>query len=96
MKKTISSKAPKTITEFKLWKDNKIAGEWTITVEKAVEAFKESEYWQYHLNGWPIERAFAAFVTDKEEEGGLQSSWELTDRDKILDAVYRFIYPPKK
>lgn len=82
------------ITEFKLWKDNKIAGEFTISVKDAVEKFKQSDFWTTHVNhGTMLDRAILNFLSAPESEGGLQSSNEVKDWAKISDAMFNLIYP---
>lgn len=87
------AKQQNTITEFKLWKDNKIAGEWKISVADAVERFKQSIYWQHHLDGSQLDRCLLNFLSAPENEGGMQSTYEISDWDKISLAMFKMIYP---
>lgn len=57
---------------MKLWRDNKIAGEWERSEEDIARGFHASP-WAGHL--WPLDRRLRAYLTANETEGGLQSVW---------------------
>ena len=84
----------KTITEFKLWKDNKLAGEYTISVKDAVEKFKQTDFWKTHVeHGTMLERSLLNFISAPESEGGLQSANEVSEWQQVSDAMFKLIYP---
>ena len=45
-----------------LYRENKIANRYTITTQELVKRFKESEYYDNFVDGWPLSRALAVFI----------------------------------
>jgi hypothetical protein len=72
---------------MKMWKDNKITGEWELADEEIARRFLASEFGNASRYPWPLERALSAFITAGEPIG-LSSVWE--DRaafDRITDLI---------
>jgi hypothetical protein len=69
----------------RLWKHNKIAGEFEMPEGEIAERFLASDYAAYP---WRTDRALAAFITDHEPHG-LSSVWE--DSDPAFYAVIDLI-----
>lgn len=51
---------------MKLWKDNRIAGQWELTTDEIAERFLKTESAMKMLDGWPLRRALLAFICGHE------------------------------
>jgi len=70
---------------MKFWKDNRIDGEYDMTVDQIAEGFLASGWAEIE---WPSERKLAAYLGDR-AGGGLSSTWE--DRLTFNAVVDRII-----
>jgi len=77
----------------KLWKDNRIDGEWELSEQEVADRFLASRWAQESwAQGWPLDRALRAFLTAGPEDEGLASVWDegeggTTDYDRVFDLV---------
>ena len=74
-------------TKMPLWKDNKISGKYEMSYEEIRQKFKKSKYYGYWGEYWLLDRALSAFISEKEENGGLSSVWEKEDFEKLMKYI---------
>lgn len=68
---------------MKLWKDNKITGEWELPDEEVATRFLASKFGDLDEYPWPLDRALPVFIGANEADGGLQSVF-VTDTPDAL------------
>lgn len=73
---------------MKLWKDNKISGEWNLPEEEIAERFLSSKYADPERCPWRLDRALPAFIGDREPDG-LSSVFEGGDPayERVVDLI---------
>ena len=93
------------LTSFPLWKDNRIDGEYSKTFKSISDAFFDSPFWkENHLeNSQSVVQCLSLFITMREEDGGLSSSYGDEEEDlerfsELLDYVHkhRGVHYPNK
>lgn len=73
---------------IKLWKDNKLAGQWNIEIDELARRF-----WQWNADNdrltdsWPLDRCIRKFITDAEKEFGLQSVFDEEQYNEIYSGI---------
>ena len=67
---------------MKLWRGNRLDGEWEAPVEELAERFCQED--PYADSEWPLVRKLGVWMGDPE---GLNSVVEATDFDELLGAV---------
>ena len=72
---------------IKLWKDNKLDQEHEIEIDEIAKRFWEWDAKEGASQIWTLERCIRVFITDKEENGGLQSVFDEDDYQDIYAAI---------
>lgn len=69
---------------MKLWKDDRIDGEYEMTIDELARGFLASGWVDVE---WPYERKLVAYLTSG-DRGGLRSSWDdLVAFDAVVDFI---------
>lgn len=78
-------------TSVKLWKDNRIDGEWELCLSEIADRFMASPYNSddYKLS-WPLQRTIRAFITSSD---GLSSVFDEADYERIHEAIRVRVFP---
>ena len=67
---------------LKVWKDNRLDQEESITFQEVIKKFKKSENWaDYIFTSMSLEEALSLFISSKD---GLNCSYENEDFQKLL------------
>ena len=73
---------------MRLWRDNKIGGEWNLPEHQVAERFLSSKYGDLDQYPWRLDRALPAFISDREPDG-LSSVFEMGDPayERVVDLI---------
>ncbi len=72
--------------EIKLWKENKISQEWTITFEELTKRFYDSQMYEKFEGYWPLDRMLRGFISGNEKDE-LNSVFDDNDYEELLGYV---------
>ncbi|MQA17759.1 MAG: hypothetical protein GEV09_27960 [Pseudonocardiaceae bacterium] len=69
---------------MRLWKDNKLSGEFEMPTARVAELFEQSSWCAMP---WPLARSVAAFLADP--DGPIGAAWDPDDGsfEQLLDAI---------
>jgi len=73
--------------QIKLWVNNQRKLEWSIEAEELAIRFWEWEAKEKVTDSWPLDRCIRKFITDSEEEGGLQSVFDEDQYNDIYSSI---------
>ncbi len=76
----------KEMREIKLWKENKINQEWTITFEELTKRFYNSWMYSEFQFQWPLDRILRGFISGNEKDE-LNSVFDDNDYEELLGYV---------
>ena len=76
-----------------LWKDNMVANKWSMETAEIARRFIEYDDRHKLSNGWPLDRCVRAFLTDKEDDGGLQSVFDESEYEEVFEACRKARWP---
>lgn len=73
---------------MKLWRENKISGEWDLSEHEIAERFLGSKYGDLEQYPWRLDRALPMFISDREPDG-LSSVFEVGDPayERVVDLI---------